>query len=593
MEEKIRTSIDSTNENDVIVITDVEVIEVNEAREVKVVSNTEKEIAIQPYSFPIDNHRAELPMFLNTTYSKAKIDSIDLDIHPSLRQLKNINSIISSNEIERKVFENKKNNLNRKLFMYNVGRLPRQFEQDVLNALTLLFIRRNAPFIYEEGNKYNVTEDKVFFTFYEVCMVLKVPANGFYINKIKESIQILKTTQYFSFDDGVFYDKAKNSYVVSREKGISWIADYEFLSSKSIKNMKEKDLNWVQFGNFAIHNLEYGYFNYLKNADVFFELSSGLAREVYSYIDKNMCDSNGKKLRYIKRFFDVLQFKFGLEYKYPSELKRRLNKILDEFIKKGLIVDYFYGDEVIINGKKEGCLYICSVNREKVILDLERSHKLKLQQIGFFTENNKDESRRDYLKIPNKPLVEELIGFGMEENISHELVKKYEKWHIIKYILWLNKQIYSGKDIPSKPGLLRFAIEKPYPIQAGYEEIIEFVSQQKKQEETNNLSLEDRVKVAYDEYINKAIEDFKTEEKDIFTIFYEDTLNNMNSNIDKVIQNLKALKQDTVLQEEFKKKQGESQLFKDTLTKDIRMYKNLKSFEDFRIEYIKNNNQKE
>ena len=85
------------------------------------------------------------------------------------------------------------------------------------------------------------------------------------------------------------------------------------------------------------------------------------------------------KKKYIKRTFERLSQKLPLEYTYPSELKRKLKNPLNELVKNNIISDYFFGNEIFVNGIKENALYIISKGNKKEIIDeIEAANRKKI-----------------------------------------------------------------------------------------------------------------------------------------------------------------------------------------------------------------------
>lgn len=544
---------------------------------------------ISSNSFVMDINTLKAPLFMYTNFKPTKDE----------------NGSVS--KIEEKTYEwidsrNKK----RKLYMYCKRRLPRNFESDTLFGIMGLFVKKNAPFPYDkEKGIYNIHVNKVEFSFYELCEFMKIPYTGYYTEKLREAIRILKQTQYFSYEDGAFYDRKNKKYVSSGEEGMSLITKYKFKrvkkSETSDEFSDEIDHNWVIFDELILDNLRYEYMRYL-NINLFFDLiPSGIERGIYTYLEANRYDKNSKSLSFIKRSYDVLKIGIPVDFDFTYILKRKLKKPLNHLKEIKYLKDFAFGDELKINGEKEECVYFCfDITSQELKQMLEKKKMIQLQIAldsdleedgDLDNENDVSKVGKEYLKLPKKDLYDELIEKGMEENVSLRIVRNYNKWHIIKYLLWLNKQIFLGKNMPNPAGLLRTGIEfnegKGLPIDSGYQDIIEFIEQEKSKEEKDNLSLEERIKILYEEYVSKSVKQFKQEEPDVYDIFYTDTLNSMNANIDKIINNLKISKEDFSLQEEFKKLQDKSKLFKDNFVRCVKAYKLLKTYEEFYVQQFK------
>lgn len=537
--------------------------------------NIEVNKCITANSFGMDISVLKAPMFIYNNYKPEKDEK---------------GNIVS--KIEERTFEwIDSKNLARKLYMYCKGRLPRQFESDVLFALVGLFIRKNAPFAYDEVNKkYNVNVSKVEFSWYELAAFLNVPSTGYYIERMKDAVRILKQTQYFSYDNGVLYDKKNTKYVQSGEEGLSLLTKYKFKTTKTVAESDEYDTgidnNFVIFDELILDNLRYEYFKFL-NIDIYFDkIPSGIERGIYGYLEANRYDENGQSLKYIKRKYDTLKVGIPVDFEYVSDLKKRLTKPLNHLKEIGYLKDYAYGDVLKVNGEKELCVYFCfdmSSQEVKQMLERKKMQQLKLNLDIVSKDENKNnvsKAENNYLKLPEKSLIDELVDRGIDRNATYELFTSQDKWQIIKYLLWFDKQKIEGKN--PKPGLLRFAIEKSYDIDVAYSDIVSFINDSRKQEEQNKAKKTKDIKTLYDRYIEDSIDQFKNEEQETYDIFFETTLTNLEKIADKKLKETKLVGGDVSKIEEFLKKKTESEWFKELLIKDIKMYRGLKSYEEFK-----------
>ena len=140
------------------------------------------------------------------------------------------------------------NNQARELYMYCKKKLPRQFENDAWHGLMGLFVKKNAPFAFNYDTKqYEIDVNYLEFSWYELCIFMKIPSTGYYIEKLKEAIRILKQTQYFSYENGSLYDKKNNKYLKSGETGMSLIQNYTFNSSIVIPKQKYIQGSFIPF----------------------------------------------------------------------------------------------------------------------------------------------------------------------------------------------------------------------------------------------------------------------------------------------------------------------------------------------------------
>lgn len=476
--------------------------------------------------------------------------------------------------------------------MYCKGRLPRQFEQDVLYGLVGLFVRKNAPFDYNEEKKmYNIYVSKVEFSFYELCSYMRIPYTPYYIEKCREAIRIMKQTQYFSYDAGVLYDKKNSKYLISGETGVSLINDYRFMKTKKSDNtseFEEIDHNWIEFNTLILDNLRYEYMKFLNNDLFFGVLPSGIERGIYTYLEANRYDDRNKVLLYIKRSYEVLRVGVPVDFDFTYILKRKMTKPLNHLKEIGYLVDWAYGDDLKINGIKENCIYFCfgiTIDELKKMLERKKANQLQFN-LDSISKVENDFSKETYLCLPQKSLKDELIDKGFDEVKAKQISNQYDKWDIIKYLIWINKQLLEGKTITNIAGLLRFALEKQISIDSGYSEIIEFIEEQKNSENKKKEEESSTLDEKYEKYIKSAIKDFKTNEKDVYDLFHNTLLNDLLSTAENRIRQIKSGGGDISKIEDFLVKKEKSEWFKEMFVKEITLYKGLKTFEQFKRDFI-------
>jgi hypothetical protein len=541
----------------------------------ELVTNEQYEKCITPKSFGMDLNTLKAPMFIYNNYKPIRDD--------------NGNVIDKIEERDYKWTDSQ--NIDRRLYMYCKGRLPRQFESDVLFALVGLFIKKNAPFPFNKNLKiYEINVNAVEFSWYELAMYLKIEPTGYYIQRMKDAVKILKQTQYFSYDNGVLYDKKKGKYIQSGESGMSLISSYTFKTTSQVIKSDEYsntiDNNIVEFAELILNNLRYEYFKYLNMNLYFDKIPSGITRGIYGYIEANRY-ANNKSQKYIKRMYETLKYGIPIEFNYISELKRRIDKPLQHLKKIGYLKDYAYGDLFLINGKKENCIYFCfdiTLEELKKMLERKRIQQLQLNlDIKSKEENNNSiVSKAEYLKLPQKDLQEELEIRGLEIKTAYKFVKTYDKWTIIKYIIWFDKQRIENNIKINDGGLIRVAIEGQYGIDKKYPEIIQFIEREKLQEKESSIKTHDDIESKYKIYIKDNINTFKHERKVEYDILYNTILDDLLLNIDNRIKQIKQVNGDISKLQEFIDLKEQSQYFTDILTKEIKVFLKLKDIEEFK-----------
>lgn len=543
--------------------------------DVSKLENNEVIKCINNNSFVIDINTLKAPLFMYNNYKPVKDNNGNV------------------NQIEEKTYKWVDSKFqSRELYMYCKGRLPRQFESDTLHGLLGLFVQKYAPFPFnKETRQYEVNIDRLEFSWYELCKFMNVPSTGYYINRLKEAIRIMKQTQYFSYENGVLYDKSNKKYINSGEEGLSLITKYKFKTSKAVAENDEYsvdiDNNFIIFDNLIINNLRYEYFKYL-DAKMFFDMiPSGIERGIYGFLEANRYDETNKPLLYIKRSFEALRIGIPVDFKYASELKNKLKKPLNHLKEIMYLKDWAFGDDLKVNGNKESCVYFCfGITTTELKKMLE---KKKIKQLSFTygideSENDADvsKSKNEYLKLPSKSLYEELVDRKVDSEFAKKVAATKDKWTIIKYILWVDKQVHMKKVKEENTGaVLGFALrrDEELPLSNEYKDIIDFVESEKLKSEE---SIEDKMKKIselYQQYIQTEVDNFIAtgEGQSIKDLI----LSGLNERIDSIIQQNKTIGNDVSKYENFKIQQEESEYFKEMFAKEVRMFKGLMSEQEF------------
>lgn len=532
----------------------------------------EDEKYISEKSFVADINTLKMPLFLYTNY-KPEYDAAG-EVKPI--------------EEKRYTWIDSKNR-KRELYVYCKGRLPRQFESDTLHGLLGLFVKKHAPFPYnKETGTYLIKENSLKFSWYELCAFMNIPSTGYYIDRLKDAIRIMKQTQYFSYEEGSLYNKSNDEYIHSGEEGLSLITKYKFKTTKKASTNEYSNTitsNYVIFDELIINNLRHEYFKYL-DVDLYFkEIPSGIERGIYGYLESNRYDSKNKSLKYLKRTYEVLKIGIPLEYNYISEMKRKIKKPLNHLKEINYLKDWAFGDEIKINGESENCIYFSFTMTMSEIKEMLERKKEKMEQLkldfSYDINNENEENNAPYLKIPSKPLVEELVDRKVDRVFAEDIVRKKEKWDIITYILWVDKQTYLNSEIKGTGALLSFALrrEPKLELSEAYKDILNFVEKKKKKADENFENKQKEFKQKYKEYLIKEVEEFKKTAE--YEPIKELLLSFQNSRIDELIKMGEKNNTNVSKYKEFKDKQDESEYFNEMLTKEIKMIKNLKSEKEY------------
>ena len=527
---------------------------------------------INSNSLVAENNTLKIPFFLYGNYKE-----------------KNVTKINEKEFIEKREYAwIDANNIERKFKMQCLGRLPRQFESDTFFGLMGLFTKKIAPVKFETNSKkYQIENNKLEFTWYELCDYMQIPRTGYYIKKLKQAIKTMYKTEYYSYANGSIYDKENKEYLVSEENGMRLISDYTFRSLKATKDPKESNTishNIVYLNVLMIENIRNEYFKFLDYDFYFKTLNSGLERALYGYLETNRYANANTSYDYIKRNYEVLRYSVPIDFEYPSELKIKTKKVLKKFVKEGYLKDFAYGDELKINGLEEESLYFCfntTANEVKSKLELK---KLKEQQQEQFDLDNNNFK----CKLPENTLENELINRGVDSTFATKVVKEKDKWIIITYILWIDKQIFMDTNLKYPAGLLSFALRQERILDLGpdYQDIIEFIEKEKTKALEKEKSVDEIINENYEKYIDEEINTFKE------TAEYHFISNEILRSYDERIDNIIAVNNTNGVDNEqyidFKENRENSKLFKEAIAKEIKLIKGLLTREEFKRNYLNN-----
>lgn len=526
-------------------------------------------------SLVAENNTLKIPFFLYGNYKE-----------------KNVTKINEKEFIEKREYEwIDANNIERKFKMQCLGRLPRQFESDTFFGLMGLFTKKIAPVKFETNSKkYQIENNKLEFTWYELCDYMQIPRTGYYIKKLKQAIKTMYKTEYYSYANGSIYDKENKEYLVSEENGMRLISDYTFRSLKATKDPKESNTishNIVYLNVLMIENIRNEYFKFLDYDFYFKTLSSGIERALYGYLETNRYINASASHDYIKRSYEVLKYSVPIDFEYPSELKIKTKKALKKFVKEGYLKDFAYGDELKINGIEDESLYFCfniTANEVKNKLELKKLKECKQEQCNLDNNNF-------ICELPKDTLENELINRGVDNNFAAKVVKEKDKWIILTYILWIDKQIFMNTKLKYPAGLLSFALRQERILDLGpdYQDIIDFIANEKTKAFEKERSIDEIIDDNYAKYVDEEINTFK--ETAEYNFIEKEILRSYDERIDNIISinNTNGIDNEKYI--DFKENRENSELFKEAIAKEITLIKGLLTKEEFKINYLNNKDQ--
>lgn len=468
--------------------------------------------------------------------------------------------------------------------------IPDMTTMDVWNGLIGLYIQKLTPIEFNnDKNVYDINADEMEYTLYELAKFMNKSTGGKSLDKLMKEIIRLNSATYYSFANGVIFDKKNDKYLKSKTKGFSLIVDCEFDSEKRVKDEKVKTKCKVQFNRLIIDNIRYQYIKYINPKEYFALPSRGFTRRLYTYLKGNSHMANGQKCKYIKRSFEVLRNKLPIYEHQPSKIKERLKNPLKNLIKFNIISDFFFGDEVLINGGKEKCVYFVFEGTKREIIK-----GLTYKQLEIKIDKEKDSEFK--IKIPDK-LLDFLVDKGFDRMVAQNLLDKYNKWDIVKYIIWLEeKEFENKKSVKNFAGMLRFALDSgTVNLEKTHKHIIDFIEQEKAKNKNSKDQKEELLKQMYEKYMEKEILKFKKEDETAYDILFETILSSLNDSYEGRIRELKLFENEVSEKEkeklnkqkqrwiELKEKQDKSQLFKEQFRKTVVTLRNLKFYEDFKM----------
>ena len=531
---------------------------------------------INSTSLVAENNTLKIPFFLYGNYKGKNITKLNEEEFVETREYSWVDS----------------NNIERKFKMLCLGRLPRQFESDTFFGLLGLFTKKISPVKFETNSKkYQIENNKLEFSWHELCDYMQIPKTGYYIAKLKQAIKTMYKTEYYSYANGSIYNKEDNEYIISEENGMRLISDYTFRSSKDTKDTKDPkesntiSHNIVYLNVLMIENIRNEYFKFLDYDFYFKTLKSGIERALYGYLETNRYTNTNTSHDYIKRGYEVLKYSIPIDFEYPSELKIKTKKALKKFVEEGYLKDFAYGDELKINGIEDESIYFCfNVTANEVKNKLENK-KIKKEQPSALLANG--ESKENNLELPKDDLTQELINRGIDKDFAKKITGSKDKWEIIKCIMWIDRKLQNKAKVLNPAGMLSFALRRETPLVLGeeFKDILDFIESKKNEEANGKNNLLSKIDNAYQEYLNEMLAG--VEDTEDYKFISEQILLSMNERIDTLIKINKENNSDYSKYIEFKEKQQESSIYKSAVEKEIKMLLGIMSKEEFTAKYLK------
>lgn len=447
------------------------------------------------------------------------------------------------------IFKDSNNNIERTIKIFNPEKLPRQLEQDICYGLAMLLVKKNGP-IKQVDSLYDFKTRRLYFSIYELLETMGLSDGGRNYELVKDGIRRLANTDIYSYGKGAYYDKEKERHITNEETKIKIITEYHF--SENETNGVKEDINWVEFGTIFFSNLQREYFKFLDK-NIYFQLSKGICRKLYGYLERHRYDNNWQPLKYIKRRIELLGAKIPIEYKYPSRFKSKIEPKLKELMDIGYLTDYEITDDFVY--------FYFGITKE----DRYREEKRKELE---------NKTKKTYLRNLSDNLLEELLQREVDEKLARKLVEENNKWDIIKYCLYVDKQLWLGKRIESIGRFLYVSINQKWPL-SNETDILEYIEKLKMEEREQRDKQEVDIKEEYRRYLEKNFNKFKAENPELYEQFKEQAF------IACKEQLYPRLSPEE--QQKFDEQGYEYPKVKKALEENLLFYLDLKLFEDYRI----------
>lgn len=478
---------------------------------VKKADASKDEKSLNKNSFPIDINLMEVPLFLYQVNVEKTLPSVgDLLDSKISSEARTVLNNVSEDNLKSKVslitwVDSK--GYERSLLGMSLFHFPDGFCMSLYLALIKLFIEKNSPILFDKNkNKYLIEDRKVSFSIYELCEIMKIDSNGRNYTKIKNALSRLYKVDYYSLANGVFYDKENEQHTVNVTESIKLIEKIKEVNKKTRKSASDK---WeVTIGINIISSIENNFVKFLNEA-IFFNLKGDLTRRLYLYIEGNRYNGKGKSNAFMKRSFDILGRKIPLFFKYPSKFKEKIKTPLERLKEAGTIVDYFFADEIIVNGKAEKALYI--IFEGSILSTIKRIEEKNALKIEAPKEEDKEAEKEEFIYPAD--INKELKTIGVSEDAIAEINGMFDKYTIVKYFLYIKQRMNLGK-AKNPAALFIYAIRSGnVDLEFSAPEIIEFVDKYKMEVDKKNKVSENAINEAFEKYRNDQLDKFKEDDE--------------------------------------------------------------------------------
>jgi len=328
--------------------------------------------------------------------------------------------------------------------------------------------------IYKEDD---FKDRKIHFTRYQLLKIMGLEPTKRRYDMIGNALDRLISVVVKS--ENAFWDHEAKAHVTKAFHLFESYDIYDERERTQNSDQPELPLSNIVMSEFLFNSIKS---SYIKNLDIgfYFTLQTPLTKRLYRFLDKK---------RYHRSSFEIeltrLSALLPLQDRYPSQIKRRLEKAHKELIEKKYLAEVTYSHD--------------TKNCQETVIYLFEAQSLQKQLKEIAPEISSQGQ--------SKELIQELTKRGITETAARHLVKKYPKERIERQITcydWL--VVHKTPLIDKNPaGFLRKSIEENYDPPVGYNEDkhreeLKKAQRQREEEEAQEQKRLNEIQEKVDEY---------------------------------------------------------------------------------------------
>ena len=220
------------------------------------------------------------------------------------------------------------------------------------------------------GKEQDFESSTIHFSKYRLLKIMGWANQGKNYHRLEESLDRFKGVSIKA--KNAFWDNRSKTYITVN---FGIIDSYKLLdSTKKLDNDESIPYSFVRLNEEFFNSIEAGY---IKNLDIdmFFAIKGYIAKQLFRYLDKKIY--NNKK-RFEIGLYKLAETHLGMfGYKYPSEIKRKLDSAHKELINKGFLKSVEY--RKTSDGLSEKIIYTFT-NKKNAVNNKENSTKPLIEE---------------------------------------------------------------------------------------------------------------------------------------------------------------------------------------------------------------------